>query len=204
MNMKYKTVVIDPPWPMQVGKAPNCLGPERTSRKPIFRWTSLTNSFDYDEMNLEEIAAFPIEDFAHNESLLFLWVTNKFLRYGFDLLEVWGFKFHILITWAKSQGFAFWSPIRNQTEHVLFGWRGNFHDLVGSKRGIMKNHLQTNYQLKHSEKPTKFYQMLRAWTPEPRIDLFARRAHVGFDGWGDEYAGDYGPLLPFLEEEVTE
>jgi len=51
----------------------------------------------------------------------------------------------------------------------------------------------------HSEKPARFYQLLRAWTPKPRIDIFARNAHEGFDGWGDEYVGE-GALAPYLKE----
>ena len=38
----------------------------------------------------------------------------------------------------------------------------------------------------HSRKPQIFYQMLCRSTPEPRIDVFARKRHYGFDAWGDQ------------------
>jgi N6-adenosine-specific RNA methylase IME4 len=148
-------------------------------------------------MNFQEIKDFPINEFAADDSLLFLWVINKYLREGFDVLEKWGFKYHNIFTWVKGQGFALWSPIMTHTEHILIAWRGNLRSLC-PQMGVMKNYLMTNYQLKHSEKPAKFYQMLRAWTPEPRIDIFARQRHYGFDGWGDEYVGE-GPLAEWLE-----
>ena len=40
----------------------------------------------------------------------------------------------------------------------------------------------------HSVKPFEFFDQVRAMTHEPRLDLFARQPHNGFDGWGSEYA----------------
>ena len=38
----------------------------------------------------------------------------------------------------------------------------------------------------HSSKPEEFYELVREMSPEPRIDIFARRNINGFDSWGDE------------------
>jgi len=184
---KYKTVVIDPPWLV------DNIGDLR----------ALTTDVRgvYDRMTEEDILNFPIDNFAHEECYLFLWATNSktrnkpILQLAFEILHEWGFKFHNMITWSKSQGFSAWSLLRNHTEHCLFGYRGK---LDQSKTSLMPNHIHTVNQTKHSQKPVKFYQMLRAWTPKPRIDLFARQRHYGFDGWGDEYVGE-GPLAKWLE-----
>ena len=189
---KYRTIVIDFPWPLKVGgNVPKSM-----------QGTTLATKLAYGTMPPSDIQKFPIDDFAAEECLLFIWVTNgkmsngyPIVRFGFELLEEWGFSYHHVITWVKTSPFAFWSPITSATEHVLFGYRGELPKCYGVMPGVFTapNH-------KHSEKPARFYQLLRSWTPAPRIDLFARQAHEGFDGWGDEYAGEHGPLLPFLKE----
>ena len=196
MTGKYKTVVIDPPWPLKTGKIP--LTVTRRSGK----WGAKVIDLDYKPATIQEIKAFPINDYAAADCLLFLWVLSgkidgqPCIKIGLDMLEQWEFNYHQIITWVKETGLCIWSPFRSLTEHVLVGYRG----ILPKKYAVMNNTFTTQ-QLKHSEKPARFYQLLREWTPEPRIDLFARQAHEGFDGWGDEYAGDHGPLLPFLKED---
>ena len=192
---EYKTVVIDPSWPLKFDKRiPEAL------RRQEGKWAQRTVELEYPTQSLEDIRNFPIDDFAAKEALLFLWVTTgkidnvPILKIGMELLETWGFKYHQMITWCKLAGLAMWSPINSRTEHALFGYRGNLPEVYGA----MPSYFVTK-QLSHSEKPARFYQLLRSWTPAPRIDLFARRAHEGFDGWGNEYVHD-GPLAPFLEQ----
>jgi len=199
---KYKTVVIDFPW-MTKGDRVN----DRTikyNRKPIYRRT-LSNA-DYDLMNDEEIRNFPIDDYAAKTSLLFLWVTNGQTKEGTPIIELaleiikkFGFKFKTIITWCKPQGVGLFSPVIVMTEHCLFAFRGSWNSLINKQYGVMSNYFNTTNQVYHSQKPYKFYQLLRSWTPKPRIDLFARNAHEGFDGWGNEYVGK-GPLMEYLEE----
>ncbi len=197
---KYKTVVIDPPWPMNCSKSPISL--QKPERKPYLQRESIKSDLPYEQMTIDELQTFPIDDFAAPESLMFLWVTNKHILNGFRLLKYWGFTYHTILTWIKGQGFALWSPIMTHTEHILFAWRGNFRTLCPDM-GTMKDYIITHYQLKHSQKPARFYQLLREWTPEPRIDIFARNAHYGFDGWGNEYVGnsDEGTLLEFMDDD---
>ena len=38
----------------------------------------------------------------------------------------------------------------------------------------------------HSVKPVEFYELLERISPGPRLDMFARSPHEGFDGWGTE------------------
>lgn len=42
----------------------------------------------------------------------------------------------------------------------------------------------------HSQKPDEFYEILRRRTPAPRIDIFARRRHFGFDAHGNQVEND--------------
>ena len=185
--MKYKTVVIDPPW--DLGNTMDLVIPHGPYP-----------SLPYNSMNITEIKQFPINDFI-DEGLLFMWVIDSTIREGYDILDEWGFKYHKTITWDKGSGAAIWSPIMGRTEHCLFAYRGNFRELTNNQMGVMQSIITTAGVRKHSQKPTRFYQLLRAWTPKPRIDIFARNAHEGFDGWGDEYVGE-GPLAPYLKEKM--
>jgi N6-adenosine-specific RNA methylase IME4 len=42
---------------------------------------------------------------------------------------------------------------------------------------------------RHSEKPADFFALAERLSPGPRLELFARQARPGWDGWGDEYPG---------------
>lgn len=188
---KYKTVVVDPPWPIK-------LAPDM---KRVLQGSSLHAQLDYNTMTEQELIDFRIDDFATESSLLFLWCLNSkletgrpCLRVAFDLLEHWGYNYRMTLVWKKPNGYAIFIPFRGETEFVLFATRG-VHNC--SPYGKFSNVFSLP-MTKHSEKPAGFYQMIRSCTPAPRIDLFARRAHEGFDGWGDEYVGD-GPLAEWLK-----
>ena len=106
---KYRTIVVDPPWPIE-----KILREERP----------LQDSFDYKPMTLEEIEAFNITDIAADDSHLYLWTTQKHIHNAFHILEVWGFKYQCMLTWVKNVGFTPFSFMYS-TEHVLFGRRGS-------------------------------------------------------------------------------
>ena len=183
----YKTIVIDPPWNL------------KTATNPETTLGTKYGDIPYDTMSLEELREFPINDFADDDSIIFLWVANgrtvddtPIIQAGFELLQVWGFRYNAPIVWHKSNTTCMWSPIQLCTEIILFGWRKQPLDLICKMKSIFEAPSQG-----HSVKPARFYQLLRAWTPAPRIDIFARNAHEGFDGWGNEYVGE-GPLKEFL------
>jgi len=162
----YRCLVIDPPWPMQKS--------ERKARP------GQGVALDYPTMTLEEIAALPIADKAADGCHVYLWVTHRFLWDGLELLAAWGFTYQCALTWVKPSGMTPFSWMYN-TEHVLFGYRGSLPlTRVGLKLSFAAR------ATRHSEKPEAFYELVRAASPEPCLELFARRAHRGFLGWGDE------------------
>lgn len=198
---KYKTVVIDPAWPIRAS--------ERGGSIPTSMQDSqLKAELPYETMSIDEIRSFPIDDFAAEEALLFMWVTSgkavngePILKIGMETLECWGFEYHTILTWQKTNPYALWSPIQWATEHILFGYRGNFPTLTGKQYGVMKSFF-TAPTTTHSTKPSLLYRTLRGWTPKPRVDVLGRLCHEGFDGWGNEYVGnsDEGTLLQYLKD----
>ncbi len=170
--MKYKTIVIDPPWPVNT-----------TFSK---QWASLghgiTSPVDYKTMNIKEIESFPINDFMDEDCNLFIWTTHHHLFDAYKILESWGLKYHCCMTWDKIDGICVYG-FQKRTEFVLFGYRGKF-SLDFNKKFIPTVFREKRRQ--HSRKPDKFYDLIRTLTPEPRIDIFAREKRLGFDVHGDQ------------------
>jgi N6-adenosine-specific RNA methylase IME4 len=134
-------------------------------------------------MSIEEIRAFPINDYADEQCGLFLWTTQGFIKEAFSIVEDWGFKFSRLITWDKKEGIN-WLGFTLNSEFVIFAYRGGYPIVVKPRCSFATTfHAR---RTKHSEKPDSFYAKLLPLTMEPRIDIFARRRHYGFDAWGDQ------------------
>lgn len=173
MTGKYKTVVIDFPWPVE---------PISASAAKKMRYNDKLN-MPYKTMTIEQIRAFPINDYADEQCALFLWTTQGFLKDGFDIIESWGFKFSKLITWDKQEGIN-WLGFRTNSEFALFAYRGRYPICVKPKCSI--DTVFRSKRTRHSEKPARFYERILPLTLGPRIDIFARKRHYGFDAWGDQ------------------
>lgn len=168
---KYSCIVIDPPWPMQ--KIEREERPDQGS------------SLDYPVMSLEDIANedfVPVRSLASDDCHIYLWVTHKFLPAGLDLLTGWGFNYQCVMTWRKNVGITPFSWMYD-TEHVLFGRRGNLK--------LERLGLRLSFEAPvqgHSVKPDVFYNRVLEASPGPRVEMFARRPRDGFTVWGNEVA----------------
>jgi len=133
-------------------------------------------------MSLEEIKAFPINDFADLECNLFLWTTNTFLDDSFDILKKWGFDFKIALVWNKTEGINT-SGFTRMADFLLHARRGK-RTMDISKKYIPQ--VFTEKWTTNSTKPNIIYELIKERFPEPRIDIFARKRHEGFDAYGDQ------------------
>lgn len=162
---KYSCVVIDPPW--QVEKILRDVRPKQ-------------RDFDYATMSVEEITKLSIKKLAHDDCHLYLWTTHKYLPSAFDIVEAWGFKYQCLMTWVKNVGMTPFSWMYS-TEHVLFCVKGSLP--------LLRKGVRLDFQARvreHSRKPDEFYEIVKKASPSPRIDMFSREKHKGFEQWGDE------------------
>lgn len=162
----YPTIVLDPPWDWgdegdidQYGRA---------------RPTYMTMPF-------EDIAALPIPGLSQKDAHIYLWITNRSLPKGFQLLERWGFRYITALTWVKSK-FGMGNYFRGSTEHVLFGVKGSL-PLLSQDYGT---HFFAERPGKHSSKPQLFYEIVEACSPGPWLELFARKERPGWEVWGAE------------------
>ena len=162
---QFHCIVIDPPWPM-----------EKIARDERPKQVG----FEYPTMTKAQMLALPIPRLAFKNCHLYLWTTHKHLPLAFELATAWGFSYECLMTWVKNVGFTPYSWMRS-TEHVLFCRRG--------KLDLLKVGARLDFSAKvreHSRKPDVFYQLVRECSPGPRLDMFSREAHDGFEGWGNE------------------
>jgi N6-adenosine-specific RNA methylase IME4/ParB-like chromosome segregation protein Spo0J len=163
---RYRTIVIDPPWP--VTKIVRDVRPNQ-------------DTMSYPTMTLDEIARIPIPEIAMEDGChVYLWATHKYLPQAIKLFDKWGVKYQCLMTWVKPTGMTPFTWMYN-TEHVLFG-------RVGSLK-VKQMGLKLSFEAPsrgHSTKPDVFYERVLAASPGPRLDMFARQARDGFTAWGDE------------------
>ena len=187
--MTYRTIVLDPPWRYTVAQGLQ----NRHADKATGRRVRPTAEGQYDTMTNDAIAALPVGDLADTQAHLYLWVTNPQL-FGtglrnssrgpspVEMVQGWGFTYITLLTWHKlgppGMGFYF----RGDTEHVIFAVRDRLPIPAGQR---LSNHFAA-HKGRHSEKPDRFYEMVEQVSPEPRLEMFARRRRVGWDVWGNE------------------
>lgn len=133
-------------------------------------------------MDVDEIAALPVHDLAAKDAHLYIWTINAYIRETYWIAEAWGFRPSTLLTWCKApNGIGLGGTYSLTTEHVLFARRGRCpaNERVDRtwwewKRG------------KHSAKPEAFLDLVEQVSPEPRLEMFARRNRLGWDTWGNQ------------------
>lgn len=177
---RYRVLVIDPPW--NQGK---------TGKRKVR--PNQNTILDYPTMSKKELLALPVNQWADNQSFLWLWATNSkdretgepILRMAFDLMEHWGFTFYTMVTWNKRTGPCPFGPYQIVTEHILFGYKGRAvfdRDHLGKMQTCF-----TETPKIHSSKPDSFYQQIARHFEGPRLDVFARQVREGYEGWGNQY-----------------
>jgi N6-adenosine-specific RNA methylase IME4 len=162
----YGVIYADPPWRFE----------------PYSRDTGMDRAADnhYPTMDLNSIMALQVP--AAPDCILFLWATVPMLLQALAVMSAWGFKYKTHFVWMKDKtGTGYWN--RNNHEILLLGTRGgvpapasdNYPSAMQAKR------------TKHSAKPPMFRELIEQTFPTlPRIELFARERHAGWDAWGNE------------------
>ena len=178
---KYNTIVIDPPWNISMaGKTK--IRPNRARKLP------------YKTMSINEIKNFPLKDFANIGCHVYLWTTNKMLRTAYEVLESWGVNFHLILVWVKPTSIAPCFAYKFATEFCLLGFYGKPMQkfIGGGKLNWFEAFTKAG---KHSSKPDIFYRLVDEMSPNPKIDIFARKRREGWSAWGDEVPNVYQSSL---------
>jgi len=163
---KYRTIVIDPPWPMQ-----KIIRQERPYQE---------KNLDYPVLSIQAIKEITLP-FSDDGCHVYFWTTQKFLPIAFEIFNQWEVKYIQTLVWHKNVGFTPFGLFMNNVEFVLFGKKGNLPLLKSGEKAVFRGKVR-----EHSRKPDEFYDLVKKVSPEPRIDMFSRERREGFDSWGDE------------------
>ena len=185
-NKKYNLIYADPPWSYRTW---NAKGGHKSA------------SAHYKTMDIKEIKNLPVQTICEKDCVLFIWVTFPNLVEGIETLKSWGFTYKTCgFVWVKTnKNFSI-----NQTSFLpqdsfdsFYGlgyWtRSNAEICLLAKKGSIKRKSRSVHQLiydpvrEHSRKPDCVRdKIVQLCGDLPRIELFARQRHEGWDAWGNE------------------
>jgi N6-adenosine-specific RNA methylase IME4 len=138
-------------------------------------------------MSVAEIQALPVVDMAEDDAHLYLWTINRYVEAAYTVARAWGFVPSTLLTWCKQpRGIGLGGAFTLSNEHVLFCRRGK----LPAKQRVDRNWWlwRRTDGVGHSGKPEAFIDMVEQVSPDPYVELFARRHRLGWDVWGNESA----------------
>jgi N6-adenosine-specific RNA methylase IME4 len=165
---KYRIFYADPPWSY-----------DDTTLVPHRRGLPAGDAREhYATMELTEIIALPVEQWAEENAVLFLWVTSPMLEEAFQVVNAWGFKYKASFVWDKiKHNMGHYNSVRH--EMLLICTRGSCQpdqqQLFDSVQSIERSD-------KHSQKPIDFYDIIETlYTHGRKLEMFARSAREGWD-----------------------
>ena len=134
----------------------------------------------YPTMPLNDIASLPVAELALPDAHLHLWVTSSFLHDAESIIRSWGFEPKSSFVWVKpTMGLGnYW---RCAHELLLLGVRGSLKFRDHSIRSWIREP-----RTKHSKKPEIVRTLVERVSPGPYLELFGRRAEVGWTVFGNQ------------------
>ena len=193
----FSTIIADPPWDY----SRKLSGGGTSGFSPVHhsRGGNRGAANHYRTLTLEQMGYLPVSSVAAEESHLYLWTTSAFIVEAHCLAEEWGFSPKVLVPWIKTKrdsetalvqsggnpyaavrmGMGVY--IRHCAEFILFSVRGKAPTLRNDVLGVL-----FAPRGRHSEKPREFYSFVERLSKPPRLELFARFRHHGYEAWGDQ------------------
>jgi len=170
---KYQIIYADPPWSYRDKASAGNRGA----------------GCKYETQEQEFLHKMPIGDLADDNCALFLWVTMPKLNEVFPLIESWGFAYKTCaFTWVKKNKIAdswFWgmgSWTRANAEICLLATKGKPKRIDAGVHSVVDTPIE-----RHSKKPNEVRgRIVRLMGDIPRVELFAREQHEGWDVFGNE------------------
>ncbi len=166
--MKFASILADPPW--RFGNTASRASAEN----------------HYPTMPTRQLIRMPVEDWAANDAVLWLWTTDAHLPDALQVMAAWGFAYKQTVTWVKQkQGGPLQIGLGNYLRHchelLLLGTRGkpvrlraDLPSVIIAPRG------------EHSAKPIQMHSLAMAFSAGPYLEIFARRQVQGWHAAGNE------------------
>jgi N6-adenosine-specific RNA methylase IME4 len=165
---RYRVIYSDPPWSYTSSGSTA----DGSLRKAVET---------YPTMSIEDICRLPVAAHAHDNAVLFLWVTATHLLEDpgpREVIKAWGFTPKTGYVWDKVLGMpGSYSHVVH--EHLIVATRGSCLPDVPTPQ---PKSVQTfRRQGEHSSKPAEFRKLITSmYTSGPYLELFGRER---VDGW---------------------
>jgi N6-adenosine-specific RNA methylase IME4 len=191
VTVKYKTIVADPPWNLEMGKSRTMNGDVKRGKwnDPVQNNVNIAD-LEYPTMSVEEICALqvPADDDAH----CYIWTINRYIEQTYAVARAWGFEPSTMLYWLKQpMGLGLGGAFVPCVEPILFCRRGKLP---------VKRRMDRNWwgwpRGKHSAKPEEFQTVVESVSPGPYLEMFARRKRHGWHSWGNEVSNDVNLVTP--------
>jgi N6-adenosine-specific RNA methylase IME4 len=161
----YRILYADPPWDYGAHAQPDYQTEQRDH---------------YPVMTVEALCAMPVEAWAEDNAVLFLWVTAPIIKRSFEVIETWGFEYKAMFIWDKiKHNMGHYNSVRH--ELLMVCTRGacqpDKQQLFDSVQSIERG--------EHSAKPVEFYDIIETlYTHGKKLEIFSRQAREGWDRYG--------------------
>jgi N6-adenosine-specific RNA methylase IME4 len=181
----FSCIVADPPWPIRWSGGAAWRTNGRGERHLNKRFKK---ALDYPTMPVADICALNVGRLAAPDSVLWLWVTDRFALEGAGaaVARAWGFEPIRYLVWQKT-GIGMGHCPRASHELCMVCRRGRNiwqrRDVPSVQRWGL---VYENGARKHSAKPPAFFDLASTCTPGPYLELFARERRLGWEAWGNE------------------
>ncbi|MGL6407544.1 MT-A70 family methyltransferase [Aeromonas veronii] len=176
-SRKYRVIYADPAWQFKSKKSG---GSMKSGAAQVYTVTAI-----------EDMKALPVAKLAEDNCMLVMWWVGSMPQEAIDLCKAWGFRVMTMtgFVWEKrtvndNPHFGMGWATRAGAECALIGIKGKVSKLVVDKtvRSVIRAKVGC-----HSEKPHEFREAIEKLCGDvPRIELFARSYHQGWDCWGNE------------------
>jgi N6-adenosine-specific RNA methylase IME4 len=155
----FRAIVADPPWPMDKTPYP-------------------TMTVDQIEQDLGAL----LKEKAADDCFLFLCTTQGNLFEAMKMVAELGWRYRLTMIWRKTNGPKNPAGPMYSEEFVVVASKGSpqFTDTREFKTGF------AGKKGRHSEKPQEFFDLVSRVTMGPRLELYARKRHDGFEPHGNE------------------
>jgi N6-adenosine-specific RNA methylase IME4 len=171
---KYKTILMDPPWPERGGG--------KCKRGADRHYDLISRKEEILRVILQSGVWKP-----HSQCHLWIWTTSTYLPWALWLIGALGFEYKTDWIWEKPR-MGLGQYRRGQHEQLLFGSRGKACVPKPKDRGTSLIRIMDvgSAPRVHSEKPEESYEVIERVSRPPRLEMFARRPRDGWDVWGNE------------------
>lgn len=175
MSKKYQIIYADPPWQFKNKRTGGSMKSGALSQ--------------YDTMSIDAMKKMDIQSICDENCVLIMWWVGSQPQEAIDLCHAWGFEIKNMngFVWKKLTkrqldffGMGFWT--RAGSESALIATRGKPKPASHSVRAV-----HSAVVGRHSQKPNLFRKLcVELCGDVPRLEMFARENHDGWDVFGNE------------------